>query len=114
MEFLKNQKEITAFKEKHVQDTCPLCGRLMKYVESKNRVLDHDHSNGCVRSVLCRNCNSIEGKVRNLCVRAGTHIDNIKFLRNIAAYWEFYNKNPSNIIHPLFGKPKKRSIRKRK
>lgn len=105
---LKTQKDINAFKDKYVQATCPLCGRSMKSVVRANRVLDHDHTNGNVRSVLCRNCNAIEGKVHNLCNRAGKCISNIKFLRNLAAYWEFYNKNPSGIIHPSFGKPKRR------
>lgn len=111
MECLKNQKDITRYKELHVQETCPLCGRLMKYVESKNRVLDHDHSTGLVRDVVCRNCNSIEGKILNLCVRAGKHIDNRKFLSNLIEYWRYHATHPSGLLHPNFGKVIKRRKR---
>ena len=76
---------------------CPLCGREMKYV--LNAVLDHDHKTGHVRGVMCRNCNALEGKINNLCTRAGKHIDRRQFLTNVIAYWERH-KVPSGVLYP--------------
>jgi hypothetical protein len=77
----------------------------MQYVESRNQVLDHDHKTGVVRDVICRNCNGIEGKIRNLCVRAGKHIPDAEFLKNILKYWERHIKSPRSV---LYAPPKRR------
>ena len=77
---------------------CPICKTLIS-----DPCLDHDHKTGAVRDVLCRNCNGLEGRVFNLCVRgkrAGTEAD---FLRSILKYWNKHKENKTKLIHPKFG-----------
>ena len=83
---------------------CPLCGGSLAFGVN---ALDHDHKTGSVRAVLCRSCNVSEGKVlagvkyrtpfANLAYK-----DPVKWLRNLADYWEHHSANPSGIIHPTF------------
>lgn len=67
---------------------CPLCGLPVGPGRKKTPALDHDHDTGYLRDILCLNCNGIEGKVRNLVRRMGTHIGKIEGLSNIVAYWQ--------------------------
>ena len=60
----------------------------MKANSKKEPVLDHDHTTGFLRDVLCRNCNGIEGKVFNLARRAKAGLTTEEWLRNLVAYWE--------------------------
>ncbi len=84
---LKKGKDLNDWKAKNTPDVCPLCNRSMTTIPSRNRVVDHDHKTGAIRGVMCRNCNSLEGKVHNICVRAGNFIPNIQWLRNLIQYW---------------------------
>lgn len=97
---LKAGIELREYKKKNVKAFCPLCGRDMKYIESRNQVVDHDHKTGRIRDILCRNCNGLEGKIHNLCVRAGVHIDNKDFLDNLIHYWREHEVRPNNIYYP--------------
>lgn len=83
---------------------CPICkGPLQLGVTA----LDHSHSNGHCRSVLCRSCNVGEGKVlAGLRFRTTTtnlaYRDPVQWLRNLADYLEYHESNPSGVIHPTF------------
>jgi len=118
MKILKAGKELQEYKKAHVTDRCPLCNREMKYVESRNQVVDHDHKTGMIRGILCRNCNGIEGKITNLCNRAGVAIKNKDFLYNLIDYWVC--QYPTDIYYPgckeVKGKiiPPKKKRRKRR
>lgn len=58
----------------------------MKANSKKNPALDHDHSTGFIRDVLCLNCNGIEGKVFNLARRAKNNLTEQEWLENLIAY----------------------------
>ena len=100
---------------------CPICsGTLAAGITA----LDHCHTNGQIRSVLCLTCNRSEGKVR-LAMRymaKKTHLvwrDEVKFLRRLANYLEHHNNNPSGVYHPTYDlrkgkqKPKPRKTKRR-
>jgi hypothetical protein len=84
---LKRGKELSEWKRDNCTDRCPLCGRSMSAVLDRNKVVDHNHKTGQIRGVLCRNCNAIEGKINNLCVRSGNWISHNDFLNNLMKYW---------------------------
>lgn len=66
----------------------------------KDACLDHDHKSGSIRAVLCRNCNGIEGRVKNLATRAKRDGTPEFFLRSLLDYWEHHAKNPSVVLYP--------------
>lgn len=81
---------------------CGLCGIDMSKMQTKNLCLDHDHKHGHVRSVLCRNCNGIEGKVYNLLNRGKRDHTIEQYLVRLAHYWRKYAEPLSNAMyHPL-------------
>lgn len=63
--------------------------------------LDHDHKSGVIRSVLCANCNGIEGKIFNLARRGKRSDTEFNFLTKILCYWEAWSNPPKDaFIHP--------------
>lgn len=118
MRVLKAGKELTAWKNANTPEVCPLCEREMNTFTSANRCVDHDHKTGEIRGVLCRNCNGIEGKIHNLCVRAGAFIANVTWLKNMLNYWEHSRVNPTGVYYPgttvLNGKPKPKPIKRKR
>ena len=116
-------KETTSFREAiHEQQdmVCPICG---EYTEHKDTTLDHQHKlrkaqpigkdgAGMIRGVLCRVCNTYEGKIWNNFVRLGfhkkvpkgkSHIEyRADWLRSLADY---YDSGCYDYIHPT-EKPK--------
>lgn len=95
MEKLKH-KEIAGTRERMFREQngiCLLCKRGIK-----DPVLDHDHDEGNIRAVLCRTCNSLEGKIENWIKRFGGGIYRIDFINGLRDYWmKDYTGNP---IHP--------------
>ena len=84
---------------------CPICGKpltqLLKELTGRNDAcLDHCHSTGMIRGVICRNCNSMEGKIRNCIRRAKYMLTEDAWLDSLRAYWKHYKMNPTNILHP--------------
>jgi len=67
---------------------CPLCLKSMKGSKGKNPALDHDHTTGYIRDVLCLNCNGMEGKIANLATRCVGRTQVLSFLRRLVAYLE--------------------------
>lgn len=95
---------------------CPICGGPLGPSLGPDVVLDHDHTLGFCRAVLCRNCNGVEGKIRNLCTRGRRGRPYVEFLRRIARYWEIFEEIGHNRpLHPLHKTPdEKRELRNKR
>lgn len=92
-------------------NTCPLCGEPLRNKTTRKRpALDHDHSTGFIRGVLCINCNGSEGRImRRAQVAAGKGNDPLKWLGKLVAYLEEHRTPKWSIkggrrglIHPTF------------
>lgn len=80
------------------QGICPLCETKMNKLE--DACLDHDHDSGLIRGVLCRNCNGIEGKIKNLVVRARRGMEFTNYLGKIIMYWMHHSEDRTGLYHP--------------
>ena len=77
---------------------CPLCHGSMKGGKKKP-ALDHCHTTGAIRDVLCLNCNGMEGKIFNL-ARRGLKDDPMLFLQRFLEYHEKHRVDQHRLIHP--------------
>lgn len=86
---------------KHQKHRCPLCDGPMLPRSKKNPALDHDHGTGFIRSVLCINCNGIEGKIHNLVRRAKGKMPKDEWLMNLFNYWKLHETPQyGGVLHP--------------
>lgn len=78
---------------------CAIC---LQPISNDDGCLDHDHTTGFLRATLCRNCNGIEGKIKNLARRGQRQYDHRWFLQRISAYWEEHDDAvpEHGLIHP--------------
>jgi hypothetical protein len=77
---------------------CALCN-----IDLSNAIacVDHDHKTGIIRSVLCLNCNGIEGKIFNLARRAKRASTEMAFVEKIIEYWRRWSETASSRwLHP--------------
>jgi hypothetical protein len=58
-------------------DCCDICG-IHKSIYGKKFAVDHDHSTGAIRGLLCSNCNTGIGKLK----------DNVDTIRKALQYME--------------------------
>ena len=79
---------------------CALCRHPIS--AGDDSCLDHDHTTGVVRDVLCRNCNGIEGKVFNLARRCKRDATPLWWLQQLVEYWQRHAKPQRNLLHPTF------------
>ena len=77
---------------------CAICGIHMHNLS--DACLDHDHYSGLVRGVLCRNCNGIEGKIKNLVRRACRGLPFKDYLGRVILYWIKYETDQTGLYHP--------------
>ncbi len=88
---------------------CPLCTR--KFGLRIIQCMDHDHFTGLIRGTLCKNCNGIEGKIKNLAVRGRAILSMPEYLRKIAEYWEYYEVDRTGLLHPLHLTPDEKRVK---
>lgn len=64
--------------------------------------LDHCHSDGVVRGVLCRGCNALLGKIENNAARngLGKDTDLNTYLMRIPEYLAYGRRGGTGILHP--------------
>lgn len=108
------KKDIPAMRSRIAEEQgncCALCGISLNGVVS---CLDHNHKTGLIRSVLCLNCNGIEGKIFNLARRAKRQSDEPTFVNKVLKYWEYWNENPSSVLHPNHRTVEEKRIAKNK
>ena len=75
---------------------CAGCGKSFKGRAAKKPALDHCHTTGRIRGVLCLNCNQLEGKLKNISRRAMKD-DPEKWLLTMLENW----RQPSlPLLHP--------------
>lgn len=102
------RKEVKEYRERLAKDQnwiCPLCREKMT---PGTATLDHCHTHGNIRHVLCRACNSAEGKVLSWAKRSGA-MDPVVFIENLIQYWDTdYSYNP---VHPSHLTPEERLLK---
>lgn len=107
-------KELKALRIKLVKkqnNKCKICGSLLDLVNnSKNVHVDHCHKTGFVRAVLCRRCNSFEGKVNKLYERLTkrelkSFSDKVKLYKGLVTYLSI---TPTRFIYPSHGVKRRR------
>lgn len=94
-------KSVRALLLKKQNNTCPLCEGKIGTARSKKRpALDHDHTTGIIRDVLCINCNGMEGKIWNL-LRRMKKGEARNILVKLLEYYERHDHMPHGpILHP--------------
>lgn len=80
-------KPVTEVLLKRQKNKCPICEGALSARSRKTPALDHDHTTGYIRDVLCVNCNGIEGKMHNLVRRIGKDKCKLDMLERIKQYW---------------------------
>ena len=81
---------------------CPICYRDLLEMKQRDICLDHNHKNGKIRAVLCRGCNSMEGKVYRAFVRVGLQKQGVNYHKFLFGLSNYVNYKETNYIHPKF------------
>ena len=116
MKKLNKQEQIKKLKLQLLEEQdyiCPLCKIDMVALTPFNICLDHDHETGLIRGVLCRNCNSMEGKIHNCIRRAKRLLEAQIWFDNLITYWG-KARTCRSFPHPLYKTPEQKKEARRK
>lgn len=105
---------VTALILKRQGYKCPLCRAALRQTTKKRPALDHDHSTGLIRGVLCFNCNGMEGKVMNRATRAKGEGTAVQWLRNLILYLDMHEEAPGELIHHTFKDEEQKRVARNK
>lgn len=86
-----------AILSKRQDGKCAICDKRLTLSDA---CLDHDHYTGLIRGVLCRNCNGIEGKIKNLVTRGRRDMLHKDYLGKIILYWIHHEQDRTGLYHP--------------
>lgn len=68
-------------KQLNIQEyKCPICGNIL--LSDKNTHVDHNHTTGKIREILCSRCNHCIGNTK----------ENIQTIKNLILYLEIYGE----------------------
>lgn len=81
---------------------CPLCLRDITKFLPRNQCLDHDHKTGVIRAVLCRNCNGVEGRIKNRAISCSSGSTYKDWIERLYRYYEKHKLPQTNFLHPTF------------
>lgn len=115
------QSELSKIREELMlkqKGLCKICGCDLTKLDPKARHVDHQHfGDKLIRAVLCRRCNTCEGKLYNSYIRStlkeqrGSE-DYLAMLKGLVRY---HKLKPTKYIHPAaIRKPRKRKKTKKK
>ncbi|ANS06225.1 endonuclease VII [Phage MedPE-SWcel-C56] len=93
---------------------CALCDGALHASALKNPVLDHCHTGGHIRGVLCVNCNAMEGKIKTSANRAKNKMSIDEWLRRLVEYWEKHSVPQVPLLHPTFKTAEEKRVRANK
>lgn len=83
---------------------CPVCGKDLTSVATKNLVVDHNHKTGVVRAVMHRGCNGVEGRILKYVMtwgKASTMQQVIETLERLIAFWKYHREPRTEWIYYL-------------
>jgi hypothetical protein len=78
------------------------------YIPPDKAAADHCHVTGMHRAILGAWCNSRLGKIENAAKAMGTGLPIPEVLRRCAAYIEYFNNNPSFLLHHTHKSPEEK------
>lgn len=72
-----------------------------KLVPKYTACLDHDHTTGHLRGVICNSCNGIEGKIKTKINYAKKHLTHLEWLTKLTSYLtQHATLKDTSLLHP--------------